>query len=102
MTVAASSTQANSSSRARCGFRLAKAMRAPVCYLTAALGGVGDAAKRLRAFVSGSLLQWPRDADGTRRMRPRPVMLNTWEGNYFDHKMTSLKAQADAGRRHRH
>ena len=28
--------------------------------------------------------------------RPRPVTLNTWEGNYFRHEMGSLKAQADA------
>ena len=26
----------------------------------------------------------------------RPVTLNTWEGNYFDHRMESLTAQADA------
>jgi alpha-galactosidase len=37
-----------------------------------------------------SLVRWP---GGT--MRPRPVTLNTWEGNYFDHKLESLKAQAD-------
>ncbi len=29
-------------------------------------------------------------------MSPRPVTLNTWEGNYFDHQMDSLKAQATA------
>ena len=29
-------------------------------------------------------------------MKPRPVTLNTWEGNYFDHKLDALKAQADA------
>lgn len=68
----------------------------PVCYLTAAQGGVGEASKRFRAFVSGSLLPWPTDAAGMRQMRPRPVMLNTWEGNYFDHRVDSLKAQADA------
>ena len=68
----------------------------PTCYLTAAIGGVAQASKRLRDFVSGSLLPWPTASDGARRMRPRPVMLNTWEGNYFDHRMTSLKAQADA------
>ena len=28
--------------------------------------------------------------------RPRPVTLNTWEGNYFDHRLDSLKAQATA------
>jgi alpha-galactosidase len=68
----------------------------PTCYMTAAIGGVAQASKRLRDFVSGSLLPWPAASDGKRGMRPRPVMLNTWEGNYFDHKMESLKAQADA------
>jgi len=28
--------------------------------------------------------------------KPRPVTLNTWEGNYFDHKLPALMAQADA------
>lgn len=39
--------------------------------------------------VMRHLVKFPR---GT----PRPVTLNTWEGNYFEHKMNSLKAQADA------
>lgn len=43
------------------------------------------------AFVRESVIDWP---DG--EMKPRPVLLNTWEGNYFDHKISSLKAQADA------
>lgn len=43
------------------------------------------------AFVREELTTWPGD-----RMSPRPVTLNTWEGNYFDHQMGSLKAQATA------
>ncbi|MDH4413334.1 MAG: alpha-galactosidase [Rhizobium sp.] len=43
------------------------------------------------AFVREELTTWP---GGT--MSPRPVTLNTWEGNYFDHQMGSLKAQATA------
>jgi alpha-galactosidase len=43
------------------------------------------------AFVREELTTWP---GGT--MSPRPVTLNTWEGNYFDHQMDSLKAQATA------
>lgn len=42
-------------------------------------------------FVRNELLDWPSG-----EMSPRPVTLNTWEGNYFDHKMVSLKAQATA------
>lgn len=49
------------------------------------------ATENLHAFVRDSLIDWPGGA-----MRPRPVTLNTWEGNYFDHRMGSLKAQADA------
>lgn len=45
----------------------------------------------LAAFVQNRLIQWPGG-----KMRPRPVTLNTWEGNYFDHRMDSLKAQAAA------
>jgi alpha-galactosidase len=43
------------------------------------------------AYVREEVLSWPGG-----RMKPRPVTLNTWEGNYFDHRMDSLKAQADA------
>jgi alpha-galactosidase len=42
-----------------------------------------------RELLRHEILQWPGG-----QMRPRPVTLNTWEGNYFDHKMESLKAQA--------
>ncbi len=44
-----------------------------------------------RALLRHEILQWP-----TGRMLPRPVTLNTWEGNYFDHQIDSLKAQARA------
>ena len=43
------------------------------------------------AFLRDELLPWPKG-----RMSPRPVTLNTWEGNYFDHKVDHLKAQATA------
>lgn len=43
------------------------------------------------AYLRKDVLNWP---GGT--MRPRPVTLNTWEGNYFDHRPQSLMAQADA------
>lgn len=43
------------------------------------------------AFLRREVLAWPGGA-----MRPRPVTLNTWEGNYFDHKPADLIAQADA------
>ncbi len=44
-----------------------------------------------REMLRHDILKWPGG-----KMRPRPVTLNTWEGNYFIHKMDSLKAQASA------
>ncbi|KQQ59760.1 alpha-galactosidase [Rhizobium sp. Leaf311] len=58
--------------------------RSPVAY-------AGRDSAAFHAFVRNDLLAWPGG-----EMSPRPVTLNTWEGNYFDHKMTSLKAQATA------
>ncbi len=60
----------------------------PKAYLSAATTA-DELASRFSSFVSGSLLRWPT-------VRPRPVTLNTWEGNYFDHRLDALKAQADA------
>ncbi|MGV2107096.1 alpha-galactosidase [Agrobacterium vitis] len=56
--------------------------RSPVAY-------AGADRVAFHAFVRNDLMHWP---DGA--MSPRPVTLNTWEGNYFDHQMGSLKAQA--------
>ncbi|MEI6573546.1 MAG: alpha-galactosidase [Alphaproteobacteria bacterium] len=44
----------------------------------------------LRNHVRKKILAWPNGS-----MRPRPVTLNSWEGNYFDHKIEALKAQID-------
>ncbi len=46
---------------------------------------------KFHASVRQNILNWPGG-----KMRARPVTLNTWEGNYFDHKIDSLKAQATA------
>ncbi|MFN7126354.1 MAG: alpha-galactosidase [Allorhizobium sp.] len=56
----------------------------PVAY-------AGADTEDFHAFVREELTTWPGG-----RMSPRPVTLNTWEGNYFDHQMDSLKAQATA------
>lgn len=61
--------------------------RSPIAY-------AGRNENAFHAFVREELLDWP-DA----KMSPRPVTLNTWEGNYFDHQMDSLKAQATAAAR---
>jgi alpha-galactosidase len=51
----------------------------------------GPHSEAFHAFVRTELVQWPGGS-----MSPRPVTLNTWEGNYFDHQLDSLKAQATA------
>ncbi|NTF91485.1 alpha-galactosidase [Agrobacterium rhizogenes] len=56
----------------------------PVAY-------AGADSETFHAFLRSELIRWP---GGT--MAARPVTLNTWEGNYFDHRMDSLKAQASA------
>uniref|UniRef100_A0A7C1SV45 alpha-galactosidase n=1 Tax=Agrobacterium albertimagni TaxID=147266 RepID=A0A7C1SV45_9HYPH len=58
--------------------------RSPIAY-------AGADTEDFHAFVREELTTWPGG-----RMAPRPVTLNTWEGNYFDHQMDSLKAQATA------
>jgi alpha-galactosidase len=58
--------------------------RSPIAY-------AGADSQDFHAFVRDELTQWPAG-----KMSPRPVTLNTWEGNYFDHQMDSLKAQATA------
>jgi alpha-galactosidase len=44
-----------------------------------------------QTHVRDTIMKWP---DGA--MRPRPVTLNTWEGNYFALDPVSLMAQAEA------
>ncbi|MBB4008782.1 alpha-galactosidase [Allorhizobium taibaishanense] len=56
--------------------------RSPVAY-------AGPDRAAFHAFVRDDLMHWPGGS-----MAPRPVTLNTWEGNYFDHQMVSLQAQA--------
>lgn len=55
------------------------------------LAYAGPDTEGFHEFVRRELLSWP---DG--KMQPRPVTLNTWEGNYFDHRLQSLKDQASA------
>lgn len=57
--------------------------RSPTVYLAR---DPADLRARLR-----QMLTWPGGV-----MAPRPVTLNTWEGNYFAHDPVALRAQADA------
>ena len=63
----------------------------PVLAMTTGNGGVSSIARAFHAYVREAVLAWPRAS-----MRPRPVTLNTWEGNYFKHEVDRLKRQADA------
>jgi alpha-galactosidase len=66
----------------------------PTVYACAVVRDVEAAAACFRRFVADELVDWPGGA-----MAPRPVTLNTWEGNYFDHRIEALKAQAGAAAR---
>jgi alpha-galactosidase len=47
----------------------------------------------LSRLARHEILSWPGGA-----MKSRPVILNTWEGTYFDHNIEKLKAQATAAK----
>lgn len=49
--------------------------------------GLNEVASRFHAFV--------RDQHPNLRLKPRPVILNTWEAVYFNHSFDTLKALAD-------
>jgi alpha-galactosidase len=63
----------------------------PWAYATLSDRGLGEASRRFH-HAARSLVAWPGNV-----MRTRPVTLNTWEGNYFQHDVAALKAQATAG-----
>jgi alpha-galactosidase len=65
--------------------------RSPELVLVYAHEGLDGVAGAFHDYLRGHVLDWPRGA-----MTPRPVTLNTWEGNYFRHDLQRLKEQADA------
>ena len=66
----------------------------PTAYAAVAPDGLSGLSQRFHAGIRGTVLDWPGG-----RMRPRPVTLNTWEGNYFAHDHDRLVAQATAAAR---
>jgi alpha-galactosidase len=56
--------------------------------------GLDGVSAQFHQHLRTHVLRWPTDG-----MRPRPVILNTWEGNYFTHDVATLKAQATAAAR---
>jgi alpha-galactosidase len=62
----------------------------PVAHMVAAQS-LAAMAQAFHEHVRADVLRWP-----DRRMRPRPVTLNTWEGTYFSHDPETLRLQAEA------
>ena len=68
-----------------------EAYQTPTAYAALSADGLGGLSRRFHDGVRRQVLRWPGGA-----MRPRPVTLNTWEGNYFSHDHDRLVAQAEA------
>lgn len=62
----------------------------PQVLATCSPDGLGGVAANFHTAMRGRL-DWPGGA-----MRPRPVLLNTWEGYYFDHDPARLMQLAEA------
>ncbi len=67
-----------------------ESLDAPTVYATLSETGLNGLSQRYHRHVRRHVLPFSAAAI------PRPVTLNTWEGNYFDHDQGTLKAQADA------
>ncbi|MEM7442257.1 MAG: alpha-galactosidase [Pseudomonadota bacterium] len=52
--------------------------------------GLNGLSHRFHRFVADTLIDWPGGA-----MKPRPVIVNTWEAVYFSHDLDRLAALAD-------
>jgi len=68
-------------------------LRTPDLIATFSAEGRNRAMQNFHAAIR-KRIRWP----GT-RMRARPVQINTWEGFYFNHDMTGMKALADEAAR---
>jgi alpha-galactosidase len=63
----------------------------PEMLVVFAEDGIDGIRSAFHAHVRDAVLTWPGGA-----MKPRPVILNTWEGTYFKHDVENLKRQATA------
>jgi alpha-galactosidase len=68
-------------------------LQTPVAHAGFSSEGLSGLSRALHAHVRADVVSWP-EAEAA-----RPVTLNTWEGNYFDHDLDRLKRQADAAQR---
>lgn len=69
---------------------MGESYESPVAHMVAA-SSLAAMAQAFHDHVRGDVLRWPG-----RRMRSRPVTLNTWEGTYFSHDPETLRLQAEA------
>ena len=60
---------------------------APALYGAFSAAGIGGIIQIFHAYIRTNFLNWPR-------IKPRPVLLNTWEGIYFNHQPDYLKKMA--------
>ena len=68
-----------------------ESLSTPTAYAAYSAEGLAGLSRCFHAHVRRHVLRWP---DGA--VRPRPVTLNTWEGNYFSHDLARLMQQATA------
>ncbi|WP_428394921.1 alpha-galactosidase [Lichenicoccus sp.] len=68
-----------------------ESLESPIAYASLSAHGLSGLSRHFHDGARRHVLRWPEGA-----MRPRPVTLNTWEGNYFDHDHDRLLAQARA------
>ena len=70
-----------------------EALQTPAAHAAYSPHGLSGLSRALHAHVRERVVSWPDGAPA------RPVTLNTWEGNYFDHDPARLMRQADAASR---
>ncbi|RDU97502.1 alpha-galactosidase [Trinickia dinghuensis] len=68
--------------------------RTPCAFLSFSDQGLNGLSAQFHRFVRTRVLDWPQ-----RHMRPRPVILNTWEAVYCEHDLDDLQALAGAAAR---
>ncbi len=66
-------------------------IESPTAFAAWSDGGLSGVSRANHAHVRGHVLDWPE-----KKVRARPVTLNTWEGTYFAHDEQRLMRQATA------
>ncbi|MBE7209422.1 MAG: alpha-galactosidase [Gluconacetobacter diazotrophicus] len=71
-----------------------EALETPPLFAAWSANGFGGVARAFHAHARRSVLRWPAPG-GYGPMRPRPVLLNSWEGNRFALSDAALRTQAE-------